>query len=458
MSGSGAKPGAHGNLAVADSRTGLPIFPKFYRRSSSDAPGYRWTEDEEELIAKARYELRGEYKELVGKQGSSFWQKVWDLVKAWDASWDRPVDAVKVKIHRLERKYRDILEQEAQPGAVVAQKPAWWKWLTLYMAEKLEEERQTAREAWRDIARPDASNQQTLPASFRPFSQAPGPIQSTYPPPPESPSDGADGSRLQQADGAPSTKRERDSEPPSTADDSVEQETELNSVKKKKRLRKKGGSKDADMSESAAGAATDANTDSGAPVKEAPTKDYERWSEREQILVARARFELNDEYKKRPAGHQGSFYGRLKEYIRSTKEPSFDRPFEAIKLKLHRMERKYRLLKERLREQEQGNSSGENGEGGGAYPMLKPKWFKWIDRYLSESLGCAPCPESLLPDSPSPEASPPNSPSRSDAPGEGVARATGGRRTVRAGRRREGLARTTPCCCRPARRLPARPM
>ncbi|CAI6000823.1 unnamed protein product [Closterium sp. NIES-64] len=423
MSGSDGKVGGHGNnLPISENNPGPPAYEKSSStRSSRDAPGYRWSEDEEELIAKARYELRGDYKELVGKQGSSFWLKVWAQVKSWDPAWDRPVDAVKVKIHRLERKYRDILEQEAQPGAVAVQKPLWWKWLSLYMEEKMEEERQAAREAWRDGGRTDGSDQQTLPSSFRPFSQTVGPIQPAYPPPPESPSDGLDGSQLQQLDRTPSAKRKRDSEAALAAEDSLEQDTELN-VKKKKGSRKKGGLKDGDLSGGAAGAAADANGDGGAPAKEASTKDYERWSEREQVLVARARFELHDEYKKRPAGQQGSFYGRLKEYIRSTKEPSFDRPFEAIKLKLHRMERKYRVIKERVREREPGDASAENGEGANAHLVLKPKWFKWIDRYLSESLGCFPCAESLLPDSPSPPSSPRDSPSRSDAPGEGLVR------------------------------------
>ncbi|CAI6005882.1 unnamed protein product [Closterium sp. NIES-64] len=388
MSGSDGRVGGHGNnLPVSENNPGPPAYEKSSStRSSRDAPGYRWSEDEEELIAKARYELRGDYKELVGKQGSSFWLKVWAQVKSWDPAWDRPVDAVKVKIHRLERKYRDILEQEAQPGAVAVQKPLWWKWLSLYMEEKMEEERQAAREAWRDGGRPDGSDQQTLPSSFRPFSQTVGPIQPAYPPPPESPSDGLDGSQLQQLDRTPSAKRKRDSEAALAAEDSLEQDTELN-VKKKKGSRKKGGLKDGDLSGGAAGAAADANGDGGAPAKEASTKDYERWSEREQVLVARARFELHDEYKKRPAGQQGSFYGRLKEYIRSTKEPSFDRPFEAIKLKLHRMERKYRVIKERVREREPGDASAENGEGANAHLVLKPK-----------------CP------------------SRSDAPGEGLVR------------------------------------
>ncbi|CAI7891453.1 unnamed protein product [Closterium sp. NIES-53] len=427
MSGSDGRVGGHGNiLPVLENNPSPPAYEKSSStRSSRDAPGYRWSEDEEELIAKARYELRGDYKELVGKQGSSFWLKVWAQVKSWDPAWDRPVDAVKVKIHRLERKYRDILGQEAQPGAVAVQKPLWWKWLSLYMEEKMEEERQTAREAWRDGGRPEGSDQQTLPSSFRPFSQTVGPVQPAYPPPPESPSDGPDGSQLQQLDRTPSTKRKRDPEAALAADDSLEQDTELNSVKKKKGSRKKGGLKDGDLSGGAAGAAADANGDGGAPAKEASTKDYERWSEREQVLVARARFELHDEYKKRPAGQQGSFYGRLKEYIKSTKEPSFDRPFEAIKLKLHRMERKYRVIKERVRGREPGDASGENGEGANAHLVLKPKWFKWIDRYLSESLGCFPCAESLLPDIPSPPASPRDSPSRSDAHGEGLARATG---------------------------------
>ncbi|CAI5515423.1 unnamed protein product [Closterium sp. Naga37s-1] len=52
------------------------------------------------------------------------------------------------------------------------------------------------------------------------------------------------------------------------------------------------------------------------------------------------------------------------------------------------MERKYRVIKERVREREPGDASAENGEGANAHLVLKPKWFKWIDRYLSKSLGC----------------------------------------------------------------------
>ncbi|CAI5461665.1 unnamed protein product [Closterium sp. Yama58-4] len=89
------------------------------------------------------------------------------------------------------------------------------------------------------------------------------------------------------------------------------------------------------------------------------------------------------------------------------------------------MERKYRVIKERVRERKPGDTTGENGEAANAHLVLKPKWFKWIDRYFSESLGCLPCAESLFPDSPSPPSSPRDSPSRSDALGEGLARATG---------------------------------